>query len=159
MGPLLPLIGVGLTAGGLGYALRDSLGKDKEADEEKRKLTVVDQAAKDAELARTQGHQALLAREQQYYDSNERVNQSQIDELKRRIPDWQTQFSLANQVYDKTREDAVEDYYRKEKQRNHELDMEAINQQMGRTHNTFDKNNEGMWGTVQTYLGSAPWRV
>lgn len=159
MGPLLPLIGVGLTAGGLGYALRGSQEKDKEADEEKRKLSLMDQAAKDAALARTESRQDLLAQQQQYYDSAERMNQSQVEELQRRIPDWRTQFSLANQVYDKTREDAVEDYYRKEKQRNHELDMEAINQQMGRTHNTFDKNNEGMWGTVQTYLGSAPWRV
>lgn len=158
MKPLLPL-GVGLTVGGLGYALLDSLGKDKEADEEKRKLTVVDQAAKDAELARTQRQKDLLAQQQQYYNSAERVNQSQIDELQRRIPDWQTQFSLANQVYDKTREDAVEDYYRKEKQRNRELNMEAFNQELARGYNTFNENNKGMWGTVQNYLGSAPWRV
>lgn len=158
MKPLLPL-GVGLTVGGLGYALLDSLGKDKEADEEKRKLTVVDQAAKDAELARTQGHQALLAREQQYYDSNERVNQSQIEELQRRIPDWQTQFALGNQWADDEFDRAVESFEMKKKQRNHELDMEAINQQLARAHNTFDNNNKGVLDTVGGYLGSAPWRV
>lgn len=159
MGPLLPLIGVGLTAGGLGYALRGSQKKDEEADEAKRQLSLMDQAAKDAALARTESRQDLLAQQQQYYDSAERMNQSQIEAFKWSNPDWRTQFQLANQNYDKTREDALEDFRLKQKQRNHELDMEAINQQMGRTHNTFDKNNEGMWGTVQTYLGSAPWRV
>lgn len=157
--PLLPLIGVGLTAGGLGYALRGSQKKDEEADDAKRQLSLMDQAAKDAALARTESRQDLLRREQQYYTFAGDMNQSQIDELKRQIPDWRTQFQLANQNYDKTREDALEDFRLKQEQRNHELDMEAYNQQLARASNTFDNNNKGVLDIVGGYLGSAPWRV